>query len=178
MFEYELKNDPTNMPNNATVRLELYATNAQMSTDTIALTGTSGTIEIDHANIYRLQYNLEDAGVAIFKKFAFYPVTTELNLNEKFRIKALMKYAHCTDGIRPVIRLKSLRVGCNDISTGFFEFSEIRFGNPSDYSIECFRKWDFKVAKIGKLQLYPDNHCGVDAVKFALVRCQGNRLSL
>ena len=114
--------------------------------------------------------------MAFFSKFAFYPITPDENLNEKFRIKALMKYAHCLDGIRPIIRLKTVRVGCTDIESGFFEFSEIRFGNPSDFSAECFRKWDYKVMKIGKLQLYPDNHCGVDAVRFALVRCQGKCL--
>ena len=37
---------------------------------------------------------------------------------------------------------KSSIIDCDDITSGFFAYSEIRFGRPSDYSEECFRKWD------------------------------------
>ena len=30
-----------------------------------------------------------------------------------------------------------------------------------------------RVERIGKLQKYPQYHCGMDAVKFALERCEG-----
>ena len=38
--------------------------------------------------------------------------------------------------------VKSSIIDCDDITSGFFAYSEIRFGRPSDYSEECFRKWD------------------------------------
>lgn len=111
------------------------------------------------------------------------------------------------------------KIDCNDIQSGYFEYSEIRFGRASDYSEECFRRWDTRfrventhiitltqppgpqnaspsgrrviftplssdkqildpisfnrVQRIGKLQKYPKYHCGMDAVKFALQRCEG-----
>ena len=34
------------------------------------------------------------------------------------------------------------KIDCNDIQSGYFEYSEIRFGRASDYSEECFRRWD------------------------------------
>ena len=34
-------------------------------------------------------------------------------------------------------------------------------------------KHDDRVERIGKLQKYPQYHCGMDAVKFALERCEG-----
>ena len=69
--------------------------------------------------------------------------------------------------------LKGLRVGCEDIETGFFEFPAIRLGRASPFSNECFRKWDGNVMRIGKLQVYPQDHCGSNAVKFALETCAG-----
>ena len=34
------------------------------------------------------------------------------------------------------------KIDCADIQSGYFEYSEIRFGRASEYSDECFRKWD------------------------------------
>ena len=41
---------------------------------------------------------------------------------------------------------KSDIIDCDDVESGFFEFSEIRFGRASDYSEECFRRWDSRNA--------------------------------
>ena len=57
-------------------------------------------------DVYRLDYNLEDAIFLTFKRFAFYPIVVndieEDKLNNRFRQRALTKYGNC-ETIRPAL---------------------------------------------------------------------------
>ena len=63
-------------------------------------------------DVYRLDYNLEDAVFLTFKRFAFYPVVYNdeeaSKLNTRFRSRALSKYGNC-ETIRPAIMGLKLR---------------------------------------------------------------------
>ena len=50
------------------------------------------------------------------------------------------------------------------------------FTEPRQFALQkCHKlvKHGDRVERIGKLQKYPQYHCGMDAVKFALERCEG-----
>jgi len=105
-------------------------------------------MKLEFKDVYRLDYNMENAILLTFKKFAFYPIVVNdfeaRKMNSQFRTRALSKYGNCKI-IKPAfmgLKLVSSIIDCDDITSGFFAYSEIRFGRPSDYSEECFRKWD------------------------------------
>ena len=59
-------------------------------------------------------------------------------LNILFKVKSNYKTKIWTQ--------RKSKIDCNDIQSGYFEYSEIRFGRASDYSEECFRRWDSRKA--------------------------------
>ena len=65
-----------------------------------------------------------------------------------------------------------------DLSHLWHQFYSFKFPLLYQKRRNFSRSQSNRVERIGKLQKYPKYHCGMDAVKFALQRCEGMVINL
>ena len=67
IFEYELASPVEDIGADSAIKIELYGTLGDVITEEIKIQESAGRIVLEHSNRYRVQYNLEDVGLAVFK---------------------------------------------------------------------------------------------------------------
>ena len=67
IFEYELASPVEDIGSESAIKIDMYGTFGDVITEEIKIQKSEGKIVLEHSYRYRVQYNLEDVGLAVFK---------------------------------------------------------------------------------------------------------------
>ena len=77
IFEYELASPVEDIGSESAIKIDMYGTFGDVITEEIKIQKSDGKIVLEHSNRYRVQYNLEDVGLAVFKAWRYILITND-----------------------------------------------------------------------------------------------------